>query len=152
MPESAASHRVWYGWQTVLVDALSIGGMVAAGVLESEELAWTGLGLVLVGAPVVHLGNNNYGAAAISFGMRVGSGLVTVGGVALAVNESFGDDVGFGLAVTVLGIAGAVASVVVDGSVLGFDDVEAPPKRMTQLLPWIDPERGRIGLHFATRL
>jgi len=152
MSEGVVIERIWYGWQTVLVDVLSIGAMVASGVLETEELAWTGLGLMLVGAPVVHLGHKNYGSAAISFGMRVGSGLVTLGGVVLAVNEAFDDDEGLGVAITVLGIAGAVASVVVDASVLGFDDLEAPPKRMTQVVPWIDPERGHIGLHFAMRL
>src|SRR4051812_20627353 len=55
-PESASQERIWYGWQTLLSDALGLG-LIAFG--ESAVPGITGLSMVGLGAPLVHFAHSN---------------------------------------------------------------------------------------------
>lgn len=73
----AGPERTWYGWQTLTVDAgaLAILGVTQALAHDStssypESARWAGLGTYVFGAPLVHAGHGNWGAAAASFSLR----------------------------------------------------------------------------------
>jgi hypothetical protein len=67
-PVERRTTTTWYGWQTLLVDGLSI-----ALVSVRPEL---GLAGYAVGAPIVHAANDRWGIAAASVSCRLGCPLV----------------------------------------------------------------------------
>jgi hypothetical protein len=150
------TERVWYGWQTLLVDVSSI--VMLALVAEDEIVGVTGLVMLGLGSPIVHWAHGNTNGGVVSFGIRATSiGLLFLGGLLLA-NDVFDDDGSrddsteiLGTASIIASIAGGLTAVILDASLFGYDTKRREP-HYTNLTPWFDPQRGNYGLHFAVAL
>jgi hypothetical protein len=66
-PEPA---RTWYGWQTLLVDALAIG-TAALTATTSIEGFWLGVGMLVVGSPIVHIAHLNFTQEQLAYDARL---------------------------------------------------------------------------------
>lgn len=151
-PDPANMVRSWYGWQTLGIDALSVGVGVAT---EGEILLASLIGLGL-GAPLVHIAHANYTRAFISFGVRGACiGLFILGIVAL-FDDSFDDDGGsetketLGTVLTIGSFTGMLVMIGVDAAALAFEE-KPKPVRMG-FAPLLDPRRGSYGVRFALAL
>lgn len=154
--DTAGMERVWYGWQTLLVDLSGLGVLGLAVAVDEEMLAIAGLVVIGLGSPVVHLAHEKGSAAVISFAIRATSiGLLFLGG--LLISEGlFDDDDGtfneatesIGVIAAIASIPGALAAIIVDASLLAFDTRPRVPRRAS-LTPWIDTRRGSYGVRFA---
>ena len=101
-PRESESERHWYGWETLLLDAVAASMMVYGYPLsrsadepaEGEMLA-AGVTLYATGAPVVHLAHGRSGWLALaSLGIRVSSAalaFVSLLGAALDDEQTQGD-------------------------------------------------------------
>lgn len=139
---------VWYGWQTILADAGAVTLAVSSGLLEENKGAplAAGLGVYLLGAPLIHAVNGQLGKGAGSFGLRLGAPIAgTVGGLALGVATCPADDglnngpyCQIGLA-ALGGLAGIITASVVDAAVLAKKEVR--PARALSIAPSVVPSR-----------
>lgn len=157
--DQPASGPRWYGWQTLMVDGISIAWVGASGVLELPALTVASIGMWLLGSPIVHLVNGNGGGAAMSFAIRLGSGLAAVLGLALALANALDESedrsegaVTAGLAISLTGAAGMLAAMALDPSLFAFTKARPSADRGMRVLPWIDPQRGRAGLRIGIAL
>lgn len=116
-PRTSEARERWYGWQTLLVDGMSLVATPLAPPL--------GLGGYLLGAPIVHLANGHVGIAGLDLLLRVG---LPAGGAMLAcLGDRCQGDLG-GLAAAVgLGI-GALGAIAIDGAVLAREETARTPK------------------------
>jgi hypothetical protein len=153
---STGTERVWYGWQTLLIDLTGIG-LVA---LSAEDEGFTVAGLIVIGlgSPIVHFAHQNSSAGVISFAIRATSiGLLFLGAALIADgfisdDGSSGDTLeSIGVVAAIASIPGALAAVIIDASLLAFDTRPRAPERAS-LTPWIDTRRGSYGLRFALSL
>ncbi|MBL9109223.1 MAG: hypothetical protein JNM74_08130 [Myxococcales bacterium] len=138
--EEASSTR-WYGYQTIAVDATSIGLLAAAGAVHEDAMPWlagSALGLYALGPVVVH-GANGRGIAGLgSLGLRVGLPLVGAFlGLGVGAASSFK-----GMAELAAGGAfvGAVGAMVLDAAFLArastAPDPATQPSALTFLVPF----------------
>lgn len=143
--------RVWYGGQTLLVDALSIGAVLLGATSDGGSLAAAGgLGYVF-GGPIVHAAHGHVGKPFASFGMRVG---LPIGGALLgcAAQGKQGGDFGC-LGGAALGfLAGGIAAISLDAGVIAYDDApegDAPRAPIAGVTPSLVVARDRasLGLH-----
>jgi len=132
---SGPTVRVWYGWQTLLV----LGGSATIGVISSVAGGVSGAGGValvggtlggtglLFGGPIVHWAHGNTGKGFVSLGINFGAPVV-VGGISVAVICGAGGCTGgngvFGIlgGLTIGGSVGLLAAMIVDVSVLSYDN------------------------------
>lgn len=146
----------WYGHQTLGADAVAFLLMLAAVPAESAPAGVLGFATLILGAPAVHFGRDQYGTAGWSLLLRtvwpIGLGLVAAAvedcpgaagrqGVSLCGVDGF--VLGYGV--------GIVTAVVVDASVLAFDKHEmigSPPPNFggLRLMPQIDRSGALTGL------
>jgi hypothetical protein len=77
----------WYGWQTLLVDAVVVPGVIIGAAVESEALLYASLGTFLVAPPIVHGANGNWLEGWASFGVRFAAPFLAMGGIAAACRE-----------------------------------------------------------------
>jgi hypothetical protein len=74
--------RVWYGWQTLVVDGAAIGTMGLAFAVKDQNasagssLAYLSMATYALGPPIVNLAHGNTRGALRSVGIRVGAPLV----------------------------------------------------------------------------
>jgi hypothetical protein len=77
----------WYGWQTLIVDAASLGALFAApaaGYPWTARLRPLGAGAYLIGGPIVHVAHGRWGRALASLSLRTGLPIVAaLGGAGL---------------------------------------------------------------------
>lgn len=114
------TQRVWYGWQTLLTDALALTTAFA-----SPEFGLMTYGL---GAPIVHWGHGNVGRGFASLGLRAGAPiLLGLGGLATCDHSGASDDEHSGwecLGTAAVGVAlGMLTAVVIDSSVIARETV-----------------------------
>jgi hypothetical protein len=117
-----AERRVWYGWQTLLVDAASFAlplGAAAASVDGGQAGNAFALGYML-GGPVVHFAHGNVGRGFGSLGLRVGVPLAGAVAGAAVTSRSGCDYCAFGGAI-VGGIAVIGGAIALDASLLAYD-------------------------------
>jgi hypothetical protein len=134
----------WYGWQTLAADggavflflsslALLDGGDDGA----STVVAWTSLGVYVLGGPVVHGFHGHAGKAAGSLGIRVGAPLVggiLGAGILSGCKKHESDDL-CELGGAAWGILlGSAAAMALDAAVLAHEF--APTKPATVGLRW----------------
>jgi len=129
---AASTERVWYGWQTLIVEAGALTLMFAGAGMNSgsdgggADLAILGLGAAALGPPIVHWAHGNVGKGFGSFGLMMGGPIVgAIGGgvIACAGDACKGEMGGLGALAGMLigGLVGGVASVAIDSSVLAYD-------------------------------
>lgn len=123
--EGGGTHRVWYGWQNLLVDVGAFGIAAVGGSLHSDEALLVGAAGYLVGGPLVHAGNGHGAKALGSFGLRAGlpvlGAFVALGLAGDCSGDSCGGEAavyrGFG------GFIGLVGAIIIDDAFLAVEDV-----------------------------
>lgn len=120
-PEQPETRTIWYGWQTLIVDAGVVGATL---VTKNPGVAVGGLTL---GAPIVHWAHGNVGRGFASLGIRVGTPLLTTFGV-VALAMGSGSRMGPGLGEFGLGLGAVIASVL-DAFVLARTTEVIPPRQ-----------------------
>jgi len=130
LSSSARAEQEWYGHHVLATDvggcALVAGGWVA----DLPSMVISGLGVMMLGGPVVHAAHSNGGRAAASLGLRTGG--VLVGG-AIGYALSNGNDRWGALGSSSVGIGaliGYVAAAVVDIAVIAREDDATAATRM----------------------
>ncbi len=156
--QAADMERVWYGWQTLLVDLSGIGLLGLAVAVDEEMLAVAGLVVIALGSPVVHFAHQNGSAGVISFAIRATSiGLLFLGGVLIADgifdDSETSDDTthSIGVVAAIASVPGALAAIIIDASLLAFDMRPRAPQRAS-VTPWIDTRRGSYGVRLVLSL
>jgi hypothetical protein len=145
---------VWYGYKLMLADAASLALVVGGVATDMAPLAVTGLGGVLLGAPIVHGAEGQSGRALGSLGMRV---VLPLAGGALAVwaydrnNRDSGTcDCMGGMFAYFGGVAlGMGVAMMVDAAFLGWRSEPVAARRESlSLLPsfGLAPGGGSVGL------
>jgi len=114
------TQEVWYGWQTLLTDALALGTVFA-----SPEL---GIGTYALGAPIVHWGHGNVARGFGSLLLRTGAPFVLgLGGGAMCDSSHSGSSEYDGwecLGPMAIGVLlGVATAVVVDSAVIARETV-----------------------------
>ena len=135
------------GWQTLLVDGLTAGAVIAA--LDSRDRSDAAAAIVIIGAgafamgsPIVHFAHGHAGKGAASLAIRGGCaavlGLGTAAGTAPQV-----------LAVALLGM---IAAIPIDAAILAREDVSAEqaartsPSLELRVAPAVDPRASGFTL------
>jgi hypothetical protein len=128
--EPARTQKRWYGWQTLTADGVSLSLVYAIASANAKSdnasLLLLPLGTYLLVPPIIHLAHERYGAAAGSFGLRLGlplGGALLGGVLASSGNKSnggYGALAGAALGM-VIGVGGAIA---IDAAVLSREEVK----------------------------
>lgn len=114
--EAPVGPSVWYGYQTLIGDAVSLALLFNTNGSSQGTSTMGFVGYVFAG-PAIHLVHQEGWSALGSLGMRVGFPLVGVGvGVAMGDN-SFGS----AIVAALLALSGSVAAIVLDASVLAYE-------------------------------
>lgn len=114
-------HKNWYGWQTLVTDGSSL--------LITPVVPVGGLGVYLLGGPIVHLAHGHPGIAAASLGIR--AGLPVAGALTGAVlgKQDCSNCEFSGLVYAVIGAGlGAASAIAIDAAAFGREDVPAEPR------------------------
>ena len=159
--ESRPKERIWYGWQTLISDGLSLGLIALSIASDEEEVALVGIGVLTLASPLVHFVHENTPSGLISLTMRVVAvGLFVLGGVLVSDSGIFDDgsssgdtEALVGSALLIVSLAGELAAIGVDASVLAFAPKNWNTGRSAAgMAPWFDPHRGSYGLRFGLAL
>jgi hypothetical protein len=127
----ARAEKEWYGWQTLIVDAASVGAFVA-GAAQAPALSYAGLAGYALGGPAVHLGHDRVGVAFADLGIRLGLPLIMAAigaGIDVATSQPCGgaDICVQGLGGALIGLwAGHATAVVLDAAVFSVAPVSSP--------------------------
>ncbi|MEO6575032.1 MAG: hypothetical protein ABIP89_14405 [Polyangiaceae bacterium] len=119
----------WYGYQTLIVDAASLGLMIGGAAMASHSsgntggyVALAGAAGYVLGAPIVHWTHGRIGPGFGSLGLRVGlplSGLFWGAVIGAASGSRHDDAVGAGAAIGFVG--GMAGAILLDAALLGFE-------------------------------
>jgi hypothetical protein len=146
------STRMWYGWQTLLVDGISMGVVALSTIGEETGAVWFGLGMLLITSPIVHFAHMNIVGGFTSLAIRAVSSAMFVFGASIATGDAFSEGSGDrdteGTVLAAAGLLGMTTAVVVDAAVFAYEEPMRGQSRAV-LTPWFDPARGRIGLGYA---
>jgi hypothetical protein len=138
--------RSWYGWQTLLVDGLSIGvAVLSAAWTDDLDAMWFGVGMLMIGTPIVHFAHQNVSNGFGSLAIRLASGGVFALGYVLDQNTDREGFLWFWL-----GILGGATAVAVDAAVFAWDEEPRAQQPNAWLTPWLDLLHGRIGVAYAS--
>ncbi|HEU4405157.1 MAG TPA: hypothetical protein VFS43_07690 [Polyangiaceae bacterium] len=124
----------WYGWQTIATDLAAVA-FVGAGASDEEDggVALLGLGTYLLGAPIVHAANGQFGKGVASLGLRVGVPVAGALGGLMLGSATCREDDGWNENVCPLGQAalgsllGILAASTLDAAVLAKKEVRPRP-------------------------
>ena len=131
---------LWYGWQTLAVDAGLFGTSLALARVNASGATALGVSGYLLGAPFVHFAHGNVGKGFLDGGLRAGAAVVGVlGGIFAGAASNKGSlgslldgmEVGseIGLAV------GCITAVTLDAAVLAREKVPAAADRPVSFAP-----------------
>lgn len=111
-PELQPTEKRWYGWQTLMVDGISL----------VTTPVGVGLPGLVFGAPIVHLAHRQYTAALASFAMRAGGALAVA--YWATYDKSGGDFRGLDVAIKAIsgGILVHSIATAIDAAVFAYDD------------------------------
>jgi hypothetical protein len=145
---TSTQRRAWYGWQNLLVYASVTTAGVAAtlggGFGDSSALFIGGLAAggtgILLGGPIIHWAHGHTGKGFAVLGLNVGATLVSAGlGVSLACAAggcgSSSQGIGFILGSSFGGAAGLIAAMIVDVSVLSYEEAAPVPSFSSKRSP-----------------
>jgi hypothetical protein len=139
----------WYGWQTLIVDAASVGFVIAGAVADSEALFWVGMGGYVFGGPIVHFAHARVGIGFADMGVRTAAVLVLWLVALLVVLDAFEDDSNDD-SLAVLGmfsIGALIGAAALDAAVFARERVWVGGRAL--LRPWYDARSGSAGLRVA---
>jgi hypothetical protein len=126
-PEEAPGPR-WYGWEIMLADAAALTLMAAGGAADAAPLAYAGVGVYILGGPVLHNVHGNRLRGALS-GVLRGALPLGFGLAAEAACDEDEQDSWFGCVGEVGGaiIGGALLAMILDYAFLAHEPERAPP-------------------------
>ena len=152
------THSVWYGWQIIVVDGMSLVVLPLAAARASSAsapLLSLAVGGYVLGGPIVHVAHGEIGRAAGSLGLRTGLPLAGAASGYLVGAATTGDCHGdlCGLTAVVFGavggVLGVVAATIIDPAALAYEkvpdakvaDVPARKPRALALAPLAGPRK-----------
>jgi hypothetical protein len=144
----AGPQRRWYGWQTLLVDAIPTIGLLAMASSRrssGDELLGPITATFILGGPIVHAAHGHIGKAVLSLGVRSAGPLLI--GIAASGTHNGSDNQW--VALGVLGVLAIPAAIIIDASAIAREDVprsDASLLRRVAAAPWVDPKRGAAGV------
>jgi hypothetical protein len=151
--KEGATHRSWYGWETLLVDGVwVVGGIVLLSSRNPSGAISTPLVAdYFLGPPIVHAAHGHADRAFASLGLRLAGPLLLVAGVgSFWGSGSSSRDSGLGAGLMVLGVLAIPAAVAIDAAVIAREDVtpeeSAAVRSRMGFSPWVDPLRRAGGL------
>ena len=143
--DKTRERSVWYGWQTLAVDGISIGLFLAAASGDLPTLEGIAAVGYAAGPPVVHFAHGRVAAGFGSLGLRVALPFFGAAIGASTVNCSGSEDMFCGLDQAAIGVlVGMTLAVGIDAAVLARETVteKGPaPVRTLRLVPVVDPHR-----------
>jgi hypothetical protein len=151
----------WYGWQTLVADALSLSVLGLGLSTGSVELGLTGAASLIVTPPIIHAVHKNGVASAVSLTLRVGGVALLFASFSIALNnidfdtdaENRGsNDDGEADTLGALGFGLLVAAPILDAIMATDRSGERAPARAWTVQPWLSPQARSGGLAFAARL
>lgn len=118
-PPPPQYEKVWYGYQTLIADAVSFGLLVGGIASRTSEVTTTGYLAFLLATPTVHMVHGNVGPGFGSIGLRllvplIGMGVGALTGLIVGSNQGNGSLDSFGR-----GATGAATGAVVGGLIGG---------------------------------
>ena len=116
---SSQIHEVWYGWQTLAVDAVAVGSLLIGTTFHegSAPLATTAVAIYATGPVVIHLAHGSVGSGLGSLALRIGLPFVGyLAGAYLQRSNMGGSESG-----TLGFVAAAGAAAALDAAFLGWD-------------------------------
>ncbi len=141
-------HRVWYGWQNLLIYGTTLtaglAAVVGGGFSNSTPLfiagGFAGGTGTLFGGPIIHWAHGHTGKGFAVLGINVGATLVSAGagiGVGCAAGGCRGSSSGVGifLGTSFGGAAGLLAAMIIDVTVLSYEETEAVGPRLSKRSP-----------------
>lgn len=139
---ASRQREVWYGWQTLLVDGAALGFTIGVAAVGSET-TWAGpvalvggTTLYALGGPTVHFAHGNIGKGFLSFGLRVGLPALGMLSGILLEQPSCSGSWGCGLIGGVVGLGiGGITAIVIDASVVAYDEVPSRPHTRSSAAP-----------------
>ncbi len=138
-------HSHWYGWQTIIVDGMSLLVVPAmADETKSTSLLALGVGGYALGGPIVHLAHGEVARGAASLGLRVGLPFLGALGGAMVDGNSCSGEICRMDRVVLGGALGVLAAVVVDSAALAYERVQDEPAAAKATPP--SPRRSRVAL------
>jgi hypothetical protein len=149
--DAGVTRRHWYGWQTLVVDAIPALGLI--GVAANQRSSDTdGIVIALVttyflGGPIVHAAHGHVGKALLSVGIRSLGPLLILAG---ADADNGGN--GAGAPLIVLGVLAIPAAIAIDSAAIAREDVtpeDASILNRIAAAPWVDPKTGGAGFTAA---
>jgi hypothetical protein len=125
-PPPRATEHVWYGWETLLVDAASFSVFLGTVNDVNSPARYVGLAGYALGGPIVHFANEEPGRAAGSLILRVATPtLLAAVAYSLGTRSDSPNTLGTYPAVgaAIVGFSGAVAASLFDATVLARRNV-----------------------------
>lgn len=151
VPAPEGDTEQWYGSQTLVVDAASMG-LIGLGVAtDMAELGSIGSLGYFFGSPIVHWSHGNVGKGFGSFALRVTSTLILGLGAATCFNSDSESALSCGVAI--VGVVAIPATMAIDAALFAYDEPTAPEEGLasTRVMPWVDQRRSATGLVWAGR-
>jgi hypothetical protein len=172
VPPPEKYEKVWYGWQTLIADSVSLSLFGAGALSKTPAVTTTGVVGFLLATPIVHMVHGNVGKGFGSIGIRLMLPLVSVGigalaGLIASSNsriDNVGDRVGDGAIIGfIVGLAGCV---LIDAAALAYtkEKVEtaglgprlperqkAASRQWFTLMPSLDIQKDRAALGISGR-
>jgi hypothetical protein len=161
-PAEPEVERRWYGWQTLVSDAISVVLLAAAvdsgGDEDGVQGGLAGIGILgyAVGAPLVHAGHGHAGKALGSVSLRIVAPIAgAFVGFGMADCDGYDQESYCGLDAAAEGfLLGALAAVVIDAGVIANEDVRPPLRRVEtglRLVPDVRVANDRAQVSLAGR-
>lgn len=153
-PPVVTEQRSWYGWQTLIVDGVSIVTAVAASTPPSRALVGVPIGGagVLFGGPIVHWAHGHVGKGFASLGILFAASLVG-GGIGVGVGCATGfavrcsEGVVWRMAGFLVGFpVGALVGSAFDVAFLSYERRASLSRPAASFLPALDARRDRLVL------
>jgi hypothetical protein len=121
----------WYGWETAIIDVAAFAAFFSGVNDQESSMAWAGVGMYVLGAPVVHGFKGQWGKAGASVGLRLGAPVAGAFTGALLASGSCRrsdpeDLCGVGAVVSGF-LLGALVPPLVDAIFLGRKEVPVKP-------------------------
>jgi hypothetical protein len=158
-PPTAEPEYLDYRLSLAASDLVGFGLLIAAIPAENGWMALGGLGVYALGAPIIHIANEQPARGFASLGMRLLLPIpgAIVGGALGAQGNCGGDDDGFGCLGGVVGggllgaFVGGVSAALIDDVFFGKVPLPSAPtehrvRATAMVAPYVDTSRGTFGL------
>jgi len=156
-PSAPTMETSWYGYQTLFVDAASLGVLVVGVAASNDALGALGIAGYALGGPSIHAAHKRSGAVAGSLALRLGLPLAAggIGYAAASAHKCETDSDGNGCdwaglaGIVTVGFSvfiGMTVASIVDAAALAHESIPASPATKPTLGFAVAPTRGGATL------